>query len=93
MMKIQHEETETKGAFYILKDDQRIAELTYSKAGTERIILDHTDVSDKHRGESLGKKLVLHAVDFAREHNLKILPLCPFARSVFSKNKDIRDVT
>lgn len=92
-MKIQHQESETKGAFYIFEDGQRIAELTYSKAGPERIILDHTDVSNEHRGENLGKKLVYHAVDFARKHNLKILPLCPFARSVFSKNKEIRDVT
>jgi hypothetical protein len=92
-MKIQHEETETKGSFYILAGDEKIAELTYSKAGNDKIILDHTEVSDKHRGESLGKKLVYHSVDFARKHNLKILPLCPFARAVFSKNKDIRDVT
>ena len=92
-MKIQHEETETKGSFYILAEDEKIAELTYSKAGNDKIILDHTEVPDKHRGESLGKKLVYHSVDFARKHNLKILPLCPYARAVFSKNKDIRDVT
>ena len=92
-MKIQHEETETKGAFYIVEGTQRIAELTYSKAGTERIILDHTDVSEDHRGENLGYELVFHSVQFAREHKLKILPLCPFARSVFSKNKELRDVT
>ncbi|HAH52019.1 MAG TPA: GNAT family N-acetyltransferase [Balneola sp.] len=92
-MKIQHEETETKGAFYILDDNTRIAELTYSKAGSEKIILDHTEVSDKHRGEGLGMKLVLHSVEFARENNIKILPLCPYARSVFSRNKDLRDVT
>ena len=93
MMKIQHEETETKGSFYIEDDNERVAELTYSKAGSSKIILDHTEVSDKFRGESLGKKLVYHSVDFARKHDLKILPLCPFARAVFSKNKDIRDVT
>jgi predicted GNAT family acetyltransferase len=92
-MKIQHEETETKGAFFILEDNVRVAELTYSKAGNEKIILDHTEVSDNHRGEGLGKKLVLHSVEFAREKNLKILPLCPYARSVFSRNKDLRDVT
>lgn len=56
-MKIQHEETETKGSFYILAEDEKIAELTYSKAGNDKIILDHTEVSDKHRGESLGKSL------------------------------------
>jgi hypothetical protein len=92
-MEIQHEESETKGAFFILSSDQRIAELTYSKAGTGRIILDHTEVSDHQRGKSLGKKLVFHSVDFARNNNLKILPLCPFARSIFLKYKEIQDVT
>lgn len=67
--------------------------MTYSKAGSERIIIDHTEVSDEARGEGLGKMLVYEAVQYAREHGLNILPLCPFARSVFSKNPDLRDVT
>lgn len=92
-MKIQHDETETKGSFYILIDNEKAAELTYSKAGNNKIILDHTEVSDKHRGEGLGKKLVVHSVEFARKGNLKILPLCPYARAVFSRNKELRDVT
>jgi len=92
-MKIQHEETETKGAFFISDKTQRVAELTYSKAGTERIIIDHTEVSDLYRGKGFGKKLVYEAVNFARENQLKILPLCPYARSVFSRNRDLDDVT
>jgi predicted GNAT family acetyltransferase len=92
-MSIKHDSTETKGSFYIERDGKRVAEMTYSKAGSERIIIDHTEVADKTRGEGLGKKLVYEAVEFARENNLKILPLCPFARSVFSKNSEIRDVT
>lgn len=92
-MQIHHDTAETKGSFYIEREDKRVAEMTYSKAGPERIIIDHTEVSDEARGEGLGKKLVYHAVEYARENDLKILPLCPFARSVFSKNPEIRDVT
>lgn len=92
-MTIQHETAETKGSFYIQRDGKRIAEMTYSKAGTERIIIDHTEVADEARGEGLGKKLVYEAVEYARKNDLNILPLCPFARSVFSKDPDIRDVT
>jgi len=92
-MSITHESTETKGTFFIEREGKRIAEMTYSKAGTERIIIDHTEVADESRGEGLGKKLVYEAVEYARKNNLKILPLCPFARSVFSKNSEIRDVT
>ncbi|WP_428236992.1 GNAT family N-acetyltransferase [Gracilimonas sp.] len=92
-MQIKHDTAETKGSFYIEREGKRVAEMTYSKAGPERIIIDHTEVADEARGEGLGKKLVYQAVEFARENNLKILPLCPFARSVFSKNPEIRDVT
>ncbi|MGN8226912.1 GNAT family N-acetyltransferase [Gracilimonas sp. BCB1] len=92
-MQIHHDTAETKGSFYIEREGKRVAEMTYSKAGPERIIIDHTEVSDETRGEGLGKKLVYQAVEFARENDLKILPLCPFARSVFSKNPEIRDVT
>lgn len=93
-MNIQHEISETKGAFFIEKEGERIAELTYTKNGTYRIILDHTEVSDSHKGEGLGKKLVYHSADYARENDLKILPLCPFARTIFLRNKDeFSDVT
>ena len=91
-MQIKHDTAATKGSFYIEKEGKRVAEMTYSKAGPERIIIDHTEVVDEERGEGLGKKLVYQAVDYARENNLKILPLCPFAKSVFEKNEDIRDV-
>lgn len=92
-MQIKHDTAETKGSFYMERDGKRVAEMTYSKAGPKRIIIDHTEVADETRGEGLGKKLVYHAVEYARDKNLKILPLCPFARSVFSKNPEIRDVT
>lgn len=92
-MQIKHDTAETKGSFYIEREGKRVAEMTYSKAGPERIIIDHTEVADETRGEGLGKKLVYQAVEFARKNKLKILPLCPFARSVFSKNPEIRDVT
>ena len=92
-MNIQHEESETKGAFYIEKNGTRAAEITYSKAGTEKIIIDHTEVSGDYRGEGFGKALVFHVVDYARSKNLKVLPLCPYARSVFSRNKELYDVT
>jgi predicted GNAT family acetyltransferase len=36
--------------------------------------------------------MVEQAVLFAREKNLKIIPLCPFAKSVFDKTIEFRDV-
>lgn len=92
-MNIKHDQTNTKGSFYIEEDNLRVAEMTYTKNGDYRIIIDHTEVAESQKGKGLGKALVYEAVEFARNHNLKILPLCPFARRVFQKNKEIQDVT
>lgn len=91
-MDIQQIEHGSKGGFVIEKDNKRLAEMTYSKAGDKLIIIDHTDVSDELRGQGAGKQLVMKAVEYARNNNIKILPLCPFARSVFDKTPEIADV-
>ncbi|MBW3519839.1 GNAT family N-acetyltransferase [Flavobacterium sp. NKUCC04_CG] len=91
-MEIKHSETTNKGEFYIEENGEKLAEMTYSKAGDAMIIIDHTQVSDKLRGTGAGKKLVLKAVEYSRAHNIKILPLCPFAKSVFDKDPDLSDV-
>ena len=91
-MNIQQEEHENKGSFFIEENGQRLAEMTYSKAGETKIIIDHTEVSDALRGKGAGKQLVFAAVEYARTHQKRIIPLCPFARSVFQKVPEIRDV-
>lgn len=91
-MEIQHEQKESKGAFFVEENGKRLAEMTYSKAGTDLIIIDHTEVSDELRGKSVGAKLVQAAVEYARANKIKILPLCPFAKSVFDKKPEYADV-
>ena len=65
--------------------------MTYTVAGT-RVIIDHTDVDDALRGTGAGKKLVAAAVEWARAENARLMPLCPFARSVFDKTPAYADV-
>ncbi len=89
---IQFEKTGAKGAFFIENDGQRLAEMTLSFAGDQLVIIDHTDVDDSLRGTGAGKALVEAAVAWARENGKKFIPLCPFAKSVFDKNAELRDV-
>ena len=81
-----------KGYFYIDVDGKREALMTFVFAGEDKIIIDHTEVNPGNNGKGFGKMMVLKAVEFAREKNIKILPLCPFAKSVFDKTPEIRDV-
>jgi uncharacterized protein len=92
MMEIKSEQSGSKGSFFIEEDGKRLAEMTFSKAGENRIIIDHTEVGDSLRGKGAGKQLVSAAVNYARKNNIKIIPLCPFAKSVFDKVKEFQDV-
>lgn len=91
-MDVRHRDSGTKGAFFIEQNGRQLAEMTYVWAGKERIIIDHTEVSDELRGQGAGKQLVAAAVDFARERSIKILPLCPFAKTVIGRVPEFRDV-
>ena len=52
----------------------------------------NTEVNEGNNGKGFGKKMVAKAVEFAREKNIKIIPLCPFAKKVFDKTPEFRDV-
>lgn len=89
---IELEETETKGRFVYRADGYPEAELTFSKAGTGLIIVDHTGVPDELRGKDVGLKLVQRVVDYARSNQLKVLPLCPFTASQFRRHPEWADL-
>jgi predicted GNAT family acetyltransferase len=91
-MEVLREDNGIKGKFYILVNEMQEAEMTYTWAGTDRIIIDHTEVNEVLRGKNAVKQMLMHAVAFARENGIKIIPLCPFANSVFKKTPEIHDV-
>lgn len=91
-MQIVQKQYENKGAFVASLDGKKAGEMTYSKAGEGLIIIDHTEVDSSFGGQGVGKKMLLAAVDFAREKNIKVLPLCPFAKAAFDKDVTIQDV-
>ena len=80
-----------KGAFGIERGGRRLATMTYSMAG-DIIIIDHTEVDALLKGTGAGAKLVAAAVAWARAERRRIMPLCPFAKSVFEKTPEYADV-
>jgi len=66
--------------------------MTYSIPSSDFIIIDHTEVDAAFKGQGIGKQLLYKIVEMAREKNIKILPLCPYANAQFKKIKEIQDV-
>ena len=91
-MEIQQKDNGKKGAFFIEQQGEIVAEMTYVWTGKTGIIIDHTEVDEKLKGQGAGKQLVIKAVEFAREKGLKIMPICTFAKRFFDKEIAYRDV-
>lgn len=91
-MEIQQTNSENKGQFEALEKGLKAGVLAYVWSGPGKFIIDHTEVNPDFAGQGIGRTLVWAAVNYARENNVKILPLCPFAKSVFDKTPEIQDV-
>ncbi len=91
-MEIQNRNDGKRGAFFIEDAGKEIALMHYTFAGPGKMIIDHTEVNDAYEGKGLGKQLVKAGVVYAREHQMKILPLCPFAKKIFEITPDFADV-
>lgn len=85
-LKIQFEETGSKGRYFIRTPSGDEAEMTFSKIGETQIIIDHTGVPDVFRGQGAGLRLVTRGRGCARsrQEDHPALPVCSRAVSASS---------
>lgn len=87
-MEIRHEDRGRGGLFTAGEGDDR-AELTYSPAGIQNsLVFDHTYVPEHLRGQGIAEKLVDHAVAYAREQGMTVVPACSYVRSLFQRHPE-----
>ena len=89
---IEREDHGHKGRYVVRNADGVEAEMTYTRSGDSRIIVDHTGVPDAFRGQGIGARLVTRAVEDARAEAKAILPLCPFVAAQFRRHPEWEDV-
>lgn len=88
-------EESKSGGRYVLDardDDDDQAEMTFSRASDALIIVDHTYVPERFRGEGVGRQLVDRLIADAREKGFRIVPLCPYVKGQFQKHPEWNDV-
>lgn len=75
------------GYFYINNGEEKIAEMIMDVSGNVLTVY-HTEVLRKAEGKGLAKKLLVSMIDYARKNNLKVIALCPYVHSQFSRYPD-----
>ena len=90
--RIELEDNGAKGRYVVKGPDGTEAEMTFTKVGEHQLIIDHTEVPDAFRGQGVGARLVMRAVEDARAAGKTIIPLCPFAAAQFRRHPEWADV-
>lgn len=91
-MDIKQQTDEKGGYFFYEENNRQLAKMTYVWAGSEKMIIDHTEVDPSLKGKGVGAAMVARAVEEARNKGFKIMPLCPFAKATFDKKQEYADV-
>lgn len=65
--------------------------LTY-RLFPDRIVLQHTEVPAPLQGHGIAAKLTRAALDFARVHHVRVVPLCPYVSSFLRRNPEYHDL-
>lgn len=72
---------------------QILAEISWINGQHEGYIFaHHTRVDDSLRGKGVGIKLLNKLVEFAREKQIKIQPMCSFIVAMFDRHPDFEDL-
>lgn len=84
---------EGNNCFYIGENEkENIAIITYYFKGDLIIAIDHTFVSPELRGQNIAAKLLSKVIEFAKENEFKIIPVCSYAVKKMARNDEYQDI-
>lgn len=81
-------DTDGRGSFFIDQAGERLAEMVISIRDNNLTVF-HTEVSEKLKGQGIASTLLSAMVDYAREHQLKVIPLCPYVSAQFKRHPEL----
>jgi hypothetical protein len=83
---IEREELNGVHEFVLRIDGERCGFLEFTRPEVGLMRIEYVEVSPELRGTGLGRQLVERAVDFAKETELRVVPICGYARAVITRD-------
>ncbi len=72
---------------FVVRTAKGEGELRYNVIG-EQIILEHTEVPKAMEGQGIAGALAKFGLEYARDHNLRVIPVCPFVISYLKRHPE-----
>lgn len=67
--------------------------LRYSIADDGKTLdYESTFVPQELRGKHIGEEIVKYALNYAKENNYKVIPSCPFVKSIIKRHPEYNDL-
>ena len=76
-----------RGAFFLDEGGKRVAEMVFS-IEKDNLTVFHTEVSETLKGKGVSTQLLETMVKYVRDHQLKVIPLCPYVNVQFRRHPD-----
>ena len=83
---IDREELNGVHEFVLRIDGERLGFLEFTRPDVGVMRIEYVEVSPELRGTGLGRQLVEKAIDFARDAELRVVPICSYARAVIQRD-------
>lgn len=89
---IEREELNGVHEFVLRIDGERHGFLEFTRPEVGLMRIEYVEVSPALRGTGLGRQLVEKAVDFAKAAQLRVVPICSYARAVITRDPALSPV-
>jgi predicted GNAT family acetyltransferase len=83
---IDREELNGVHEFVLRINGERHGYLEFTRPEVGLMRIEYVEVSPGLRGTGLGRQLVSKAIEFARETQLRVVPICSYARAVIQRD-------
>lgn len=84
---VAREELNGVHEFVLRVDGKRLGSLEFTRPDAKVLRIEYVEVSPELRGTGLGRQLVAAAVNWAKETDQKVVPICSYARAVIQRSQ------
>lgn len=83
---------DSEGSRFVIDLGDGEAVLEYARVDRRTVDYRSVRVPPQYRGEGIAGDLVTHALEYARQHGLRIIPSCSYARRFIARHPAYADL-
>lgn len=91
-LEFQMAEEAGRGTLTAMSGDRRAGVLAFSRLSDDTLLVEHVQTFPGFQGQGVGQRIVEEGIAWARANAHKLMPLCPFARTIFDRHPEYADV-